>query len=130
VAGLLELVARARSWNSKLALVTNAPAENMHHELEVLGLRDAFDVRVLAGELPAGKPDPLPYLRALELLGVQASEGFAFEDSVSGIRSAVGAGLRVAGITTTQPGSVLAEAGADPIIADFADPELLRLLEL
>lgn len=102
----------------------------MHHLLGVLGLDDAFDVRVLADELPAGKPDPLPYRRALELLRITADQGFAFEDSLSGVRSARGAGLRVAGLTTTQPASVLAEAGADPILADFADPQLLRLLEL
>ncbi len=130
ITGLLDLVERARSGGLQLALVTNAPAENMHHLLGVLGLDDAFDVRVLADELPAGKPDPLPYRRALELLRITADQGFAFEDSLSGVLSARGAGLRVAGLATTQPASVLAEAGADPILADFADPQLLRLLEL
>jgi HAD superfamily hydrolase (TIGR01509 family) len=128
VAGLADLLARAHAQRMKLALVTNAPAENVAHMLAVLGLRDTFEVVVLAGELAAGKPDPLPYRTALERLDVPADAGFAFEDSLSGVRSARGAGLRVAGITTTQPASVLAEAGADPVVDDFEDPALLRAL--
>jgi HAD superfamily hydrolase (TIGR01509 family) len=130
VAGLRELIARAHEHGIALALVTNAPEQNVRHLLEALDLTGAFDVEVLADQLSAGKPDPLPYRHALAELDVSATDGYAFEDSVSGVRSATAAGLRVAGLTTTQPAITLADAGADLIIADFADPELLRRLEL
>jgi HAD superfamily hydrolase (TIGR01509 family) len=130
VAGLLELMASARAVGVRLALVTNAPVENTRHVLGVLGLNGAFDIEVLGDELPAGKPDPLPYRHALGLLDVPPEAGVAFEDSVSGIRSATGAGLPVVGVATTQPSATLAEAGADPIVADFTDPALLHLLAL
>ena len=37
-------------------------------------------------------------------------------------------GLRVVGLTTTQAAATLARAGADPIVADFENRELSRLL--
>lgn len=127
VPGLRELIERARSRGTRLALVTNAPVENVDHMLRVLRLDGMFEVVVLADRLARGKPDPLPYATALERLELAARDGFAFEDSLSGVRSARAAGLRVAGITTTQPAAVLVEAGADPIVADFTDATLLRL---
>jgi HAD superfamily hydrolase (TIGR01509 family) len=130
IAGLVDLLARARASGLELALVTNAPAPNVQHMLDILQLADVFDIVVLGDQLPRGKPDPLPYAHALQQLEVPADAAFAFEDSISGVRSAKAAGLRVAGITTTQPAEALAEAGADPIIADFTDPELLRRLAL
>ena len=127
--GLHELIARARAAQMKLALVTNAPPENTHHLLAVLGLQDAFDVKVLADEIGVGKPDPAPYLHALQRLALAPEAGLAFEDSVSGVLSAHRAGLRVVGLTTTQSATILADAGADPIVADFEDRELLRMLD-
>jgi HAD superfamily hydrolase (TIGR01509 family) len=126
--GLQRLLERARAAEMKLALVTNAPLENMQHLLAVLQLHDAFDVEVLADEIGVGKPDPAPYLHALQRLAIAPEAGLAFEDSVSGVRSARRAGLRVVGLTTTQAAATLAHAGADPIVADFEDAELSRLL--
>jgi HAD superfamily hydrolase (TIGR01509 family) len=54
----------------------------------------------------APKPDPMPYLRALELTGSVASRSVAFEDSEPGIRAAAAAGLAVVGLATS-----LGEAG-------------------
>ncbi len=57
-----------------------------------------FAAIVCGDEIEAGKPDPLPYLRAAELLGVPAGECIAIEDSPTGVASAVGAGCRVLGV--------------------------------
>ena len=46
------------------------------------------------------------------------------EDSVSGFRSAVGAGFRTVGIASTQDPEKLREAGGFVVIGDFADPRL------
>lgn len=126
--GLHELLERARANEMKLALVTNAPRENMQHLLAVLRLRDTFDVEVLADDIGVGKPDPAPYRHALKRLAIAPEAGLAFEDSVSGVRSARSAALRVVGLTTTQAASTLARSGADPIVADFEDAALSGLL--
>lgn len=119
LAGLPELLAGARRAGVRLALVTNAPAANARFMLDAIGLRDAFEVVVLAEELPRGKPDPGPYREALERLRVPPAAALAFEDSPTGVRAAVGAGVRTVGITTSHPDPVLREAGARLTVADF-----------
>lgn len=126
--GLRALLERAREAGLRLGLVTNAPAKNARHLLEALGLLDTFEVTVLAEQLPAGKPDPLPYRHALQRLDVAPERAVAFEDSVSGIRSAVGAGLRTIGLATTHPAPDLLAAGASPVIDDFTAEELSSVL--
>jgi HAD superfamily hydrolase (TIGR01509 family) len=46
---------------------------------------------------PTSKPDPAVYRLAGERLGVSGAEALAVEDSVAGVRSAVGAGFPVVG---------------------------------
>ncbi len=46
-------------------------------------------------EVPEGKPDPAPYLRAAELLGVEPAECLAVEDSPTGAAAAEAAGCTV-----------------------------------
>ncbi|WP_036271046.1 HAD family hydrolase [Meiothermus rufus] len=125
--GLQELWAWANGHRLRLALVSNAPRQNAEHMLKRLGLH--FDCTVLSEELPAGKPDPLPYRTALAQLGLGPEEALAFEDSPSGVRSAVGAGLRTVALTTGHPAHRLEEAGAFLAVADFTDERLWAWLE-
>lgn len=127
--GLLEFIDEGRRRRLAIALVTNAPRENVGAVLRGLELESCFDSTVLAEEVGAGKPDPRPYRAALDALGVRADEALAFEDSISGIGSAVGAGIRTVGVATTQPPEKLRAAGAFLVVEDFTDPGIRRLLE-
>lgn len=111
------------------ALVTNATNHTVPFSLKALGLEDYFQVRVLADEVPAGKPDPRHYQAALHRLNIQASEAIAFEDSPSGVRSASGAGIITVGLTTTQNPASLKAAGATLAVPDFTAPELWEFLK-
>lgn len=126
--GLTGVIERARHGAMKLALVTNAPPENAHALTEALGLAEVFDVEVFAGELGAGKPDPLAYSTVLGRLGIGADEALAFEDSSSGIASAVGAGVTTIGIASTHAPETLFAAGASYSYPDFDSPELVDLI--
>jgi HAD superfamily hydrolase (TIGR01509 family) len=128
LAGLLDILAWADQQGLKKAVVTNAPIENASFMLQVLKLADRFDTVVIGDELPRGKPDPLPYQTALNRLNVAPEAAIAFEDSPSGIRSAIAAGIFTIGMTTTQPAEVLYQLGVNLAIADFADPQLVDLL--
>lgn len=112
----------------KTALVTNATNHTVPFSLQALGLEEYFEVRVLADEVPAGKPDPRHYGAALERLGIGASEAIAFEDSPSGVRSASGAGIITVGITTTQTPELLKASGARLTVPDFTAKELWDFL--
>lgn len=126
--GLTELLAWSRERELGQALVTSAPRENAAHLLAAVGLTGAFEPEVYAGELPRGKPDPLPYLTALELLNLGPSQALVFEDSLSGVKSGVGAGIFTVGVATTQSPEALKNAGASLVIGDFTDPALWALL--
>ena len=110
-------------------LVTNAPGENVGAVLPALRLEDYFDGVVTSEEAGAGKPDPAPYRAALKKLGAEPGEALAFEDSVSGIASAVGAGIPTVGIASTQEPDRLLEAGAFTVAKDFTDPDLRALID-
>ena len=126
--GAAEFLERAAESGARLALVTNAPRPNAEHMLRLLGFDTRFETVVVAGELARPKPDPLPYLHALQHLNVVAENAVAFEDSLSGVRSAVAAGLYTVGLTTSEKGERLREVGAALTAADFTEPSVLELL--
>lgn len=125
--GLLPLLAWGRQQGLPMAVVTNAPRANAEFMLDLLQLNPWFDTVVIAADLPRGKPDPLPYQTALQQLGVGAKGAVAFEDSITGMRSAVEAGLTTVGITSTHDPADLLAVGATIAVADFTDPRLRGL---
>lgn len=126
--GFAELLAWTDAHKLKRALVTNAPRANAEFMLEVLGIKEAFERVVLAEDCTAGKPDPTPYQVALSQLGIKADQAIALEDSPSGIRSAVAAGIRTLGIASTHDPKILLEVGAFIAIPDFTSLQLWTLL--
>jgi HAD superfamily hydrolase (TIGR01509 family) len=127
--GLLDFMREAKNRGLPLALVTNAPQENVEAILLALELGEFFDEVVLSDEVGSVKPDPAPYRAALDKLGVRPEAALAFEDSPSGIASSVAAGITTVGIASTQDPEKLLQAGAFKVARDFTDPELLKLLD-
>ncbi|XP_062073776.1 haloacid dehalogenase-like hydrolase domain-containing protein Sgpp [Humulus lupulus] len=113
----------------KRAAVTNAPRPNAELMISLLGLSDFFEVLILGDECDHAKPHPEPYLKALEALKASKNHTFVFEDSVSGIKAGVAAGMPVVGITTRNPEQLLMEAEPTFTIKDFADPKLWEALD-
>ncbi len=92
--GALEALRMVRAAGWPTALVTNTGRALTEMALEGIG-REHFTVTVCGDEVPRGKPDPDPYLRAAELLGVAARECLAVEDSPTGTTAAERAGAAV-----------------------------------
>jgi beta-phosphoglucomutase len=129
LAGLIDLLDWAEERDIRIALVTNAPLLNATHMLDVLGLTERFDVKVTIDQVERGKPDPLPYLTALERLGLTPEEAIAFEDSPSGMKAAKGAGLFSFGVLTGLSVDEMKAVGADMTIETFHDRALWAILE-
>lgn len=121
--GLLRLIDWAKARGVACALVTNGPRLNVEHTLKVLGLTDSFDTLVLGEDLPRAKPDPLPYLEALERLGVAADRAVAFEDSAPGVIAGLAAGIFTVEVTGPSRNVGLG-LGADLTVPDFNAPAL------
>jgi HAD superfamily hydrolase (TIGR01509 family) len=78
----------------RLAIVTGSPRDKVMLMHGDNGLLDHFEVIVTEDEITNSKPHPEPYLKAMEMLGVEPSQCLAVEDSRRGLDSAVAAGLR------------------------------------
>lgn len=92
--GARQLLEQVRAAGLRTALVTATYRDLVDVALDTLG-RNTFDVTVPGDEVTHNKPDPAPYLRALELLGLPADACLVVEDSPIGSRSATEAGLGV-----------------------------------
>jgi len=84
----------ALSGNVRLAIVTGSPRDKVLLMHGNNGLLDHFEVIVTEDEITKPKPHPEPYLKAMEMLGVEPAQCLAVEDSRRGLESAVAAGLR------------------------------------
>ena len=70
-----------------------ASHEDVQHHLAAHGLLDRFDAIVAQGDYARGKPNPDPFFKAAERLGVEPTRCLALEDSYNGVRAANNAGM-------------------------------------
>lgn len=96
--GVARLVEDARSAGLRLAACTTSTRETFEGLiLNALGFDalDWFAAVVTREDVEAVKPDPAPYRRVLQRLGVAPHEAVVIEDSARGVAAARGAGLPV-----------------------------------
>jgi beta-phosphoglucomutase len=120
--GVPELV-RGLARELPLAIASGALRSEIERILDGGGLRETFRAIVGAEDVARTKPDPMPYLRAVELLaretpGLKPEDCVAFEDTMAGIASARVAGLKVVGVTNTYPADKL--GAAHRVVEDLA----------
>ncbi|HEY6391887.1 MAG TPA: HAD family phosphatase [Bryobacteraceae bacterium] len=96
-ADVLELIPQLSEY--QLAVVTSSGQAEVESILIHAGIREHFRVAVFGGDVKKHKPDPEPYLLAVERLGVKTA--LVVEDSDAGIASATAAGLDVLRIHKT-----------------------------
>ncbi|RSN58912.1 HAD family phosphatase [Amycolatopsis sp. WAC 04182] len=114
---LVELTAAA----VPVAVASNSPRALLEAALVRGGLSEMFPVKLAADEVAAPKPDPEMYLTACALLDVDPVDALAFEDSMTGLRSARAAGVTVIGVPTLKQ----QDFPADVVIGSLRDEELL-----
>jgi HAD superfamily hydrolase (TIGR01509 family) len=108
-------------------IASSSSPERLALSLEVLNMTALFGGRVFsASQVARGKPHPDIFLYAAEQLGVSAADCIVIEDSVGGVTAARAAGATAIGLTAAghiQPGhdAKLREAGADHVVASFAE---------
>jgi len=90
--GARELLAALKAEGVPSALVTMSWRSLADAVLGALP-EGTFDVVVTGDEVSHGKPHPEPYRAAARLLGVSPQDCVAIEDSPTGVRSAVAAGV-------------------------------------
>jgi HAD superfamily hydrolase (TIGR01509 family) len=104
-----------------IAVASNSPRILLNAALSRGGFTETFPVSIAADEISQPKPDPEMYTVACQRLGADPATVLAFEDSMTGVRSARAAGVRIVGVPT-----LLHEAlPADLVMTSLAAPDLL-----
>ena len=83
-----------------------------------------FDIVITEEDSLKHKPNPEPYLLALEHLKAEGKSTLIIEDSINGIIAGKAAGCKVAGITTSFNAKTLEDAGADYVIERFSELDI------
>lgn len=82
------------------ALATMSYYPQVKRVLAILGLTDAFDFVASRDDVEHGKPDPEIYLLVARQLGVPPDDCLVLEDSPTGVKAALAAGMNVVAVGT------------------------------
>lgn len=105
--GSLEFLHLLKEKGVRIGLVTSSDDTKIERAFKLHHLENMFDTVVTADRITKGKPDPMCYLLAASDLGVSPADCLVFEDSFAGIQAGTAAGMRVIGLSTTNPAESL-----------------------
>jgi sugar-phosphatase len=94
VDGLGELIRILIEGELKIGVASNSPLAYVEAALEAVNLRNHFPCVMGVDQVASGKPEPDLYLGVAKCLSVEPAHCLALEDSPSGMRSALAAGMR------------------------------------
>ena len=119
VDGFFDFIKFLKNKNIRTVLVTSSTNQELVNIDKHLNILTLFDKIVSADSTKKHKPNPDPYLKALEIIQVNKENTIVIEDSPNGIISGKKAGCRVYALTTSFSKEDLTQAGADKIFDDF-----------
>lgn len=124
--GALELLGALKDAGVPNALVTMSWRSLVDEVL--IHLPTGFDAVVTGDEVEHGKPHPEPYATAARLLGVDVADCIAIEDSPTGVRSALAAGVPTIAVPHVVPVPRLKGSVHIPTLAGVEPRDLVTLL--
>lgn len=128
--GFEQLIADLRQHGVRTAVVTSSNQPKMESVYRHQpGFRDLFDAILTSEDFQQSKPHPDCYLRAAQRLGAQINECIVFEDSFNGLRSGRAAGMKVVGLSTTNPVEAITPL-SDLQVSDYTSMTYETLSEL
>jgi len=99
--GVIELLQYFKQAGYKLGLATNSPHCLVPRVLRKLQIEHYFDIVISSDFVNKGKPSPDIYIKTAFELNATPSKCIVFEDSISGIRAAIAAGMSVVAVPET-----------------------------
>ena len=119
VKGVVSFIQQLVLQGIPMGVVTSSHRSRMLTMLTSLSIENSFTHFITAHDVTRGKPHPEPYLKMSEKMNLPENECLVFEDAISGIQSAVAAGMQSIGIGNhlSKPG--LLQWGAKDVMPDF-----------
>ncbi|MCW3088061.1 MAG: haloacid dehalogenase [Sediminibacterium sp.] len=119
IQGVREFIGALTALNISAGVVTSSHHSRMLKMLSHLGIEGQFTHFVTAFDVTRGKPHPEPYAKMHEKMNLLSTECLVFEDAISGVQSAVAAGMHVIGIGNEAARDALMFQGAADVVRDF-----------
>lgn len=128
--GVVDYLDDARSLGLRLVVASSSPHSWVDTHLARLGLADRFEAVICRDDVLPGRTKPHPdlFLKALEVLGLEANEAIVFEDSPNGVNAARAAGIFVVSIPNPVT-SLLKTDDANLTLESLAQIPLQNLLK-
>src|SRR5579859_3673356 len=98
--GVNELIKSIRASGIKVALASSS--KNADTVLNLLNIKEYFDVIVDGTMITHTKPDPEIFLLAAKKLDIPVSQCLVFEDAEAGVEAALAAGMKCVGVGSPQ----------------------------
>jgi len=118
VPGALAFLEEVKKAGIPTGLVTSSDDRKVAYAFSRLPIRNYFDTIVSADRITSGKPDPMCYLLAARDLNIPPENCYVFEDSFHGIKAGNAAGMKVIGLSTSNPADSIAN-DCIKVIPDF-----------
>ena len=119
--GALELLQYYQANNIICSVASSSPTHHIHHRLSQVGVLDFFSHVTSGQEVTHGKPSPDIYLLAVKKLDLNFEECIAFEDSETGARAAIAAGLKVVVVPDLQQPSEFVIQNSHQVVISLKD---------
>lgn len=119
--GAVEAVEALRAAGLAVAVCTNKPAGLAEELLRRLGVRDLFGAMVGADTLPVRKPDPAPYLLAVETAGGLVGRSMLVGDTETDLKTARAVGVPCALVSFGPEGPGIARLRPEALLHAYAD---------
>lgn len=120
IPGIESFVQSLQTLQIPTGIVTSSHHSRMLAMITQLGLQEQFSHFVTAHDVSKGKPDPEPYLTMGAKMNIATENCLVFEDAISGIQSATGAGMHAIGIGKEDARADLTLHGARDVIEHYA----------
>ena len=118
--GVRALIAEAQRRGLPIAVASSSLREWVNLKLSVIGLTDAFPIALGGDDIENGKPAPDIYIKAARLIGLEATDCIAIEDSPIGLAAASASGAYTV-CTLTDSTRHLDLSDADVIIENLEE---------
>lgn len=119
--GAVEAVESLRRDGFCLSICTNKPADLAETLTRRLGIRDLFGALVGADTLPTRKPDPAPYLAAVERCGGVVARSMLIGDTETDRKTGLAARVPVALVTFGPEGRGVERLAPEALLDHFDD---------
>lgn len=119
--GAVEAIEGLKSAGYAVGVCTNKPSGLAENLLQKLGVRDLFASMIGADTLPVRKPDPAPYVAAVEQAGGHLGQSYLIGDTITDRKTAQAAGVPCVLVTFGPDGQAVRALEPEALLHSYGE---------